>query len=123
VSVGNDPSKLPPWCPEGYVTTGLHGIGNSYTKLLIKFCFRNASIRANFGARSKRVEQPSLDSLNALLSEAAKLLDQSAGQIRDTGLNPEENIRKIAEALAEIFEVRMQMFQLRPDLTPDYLKK
>jgi hypothetical protein len=69
------------------------------------------------------VEQPSLDSLNALLSEAAKLLDQSAGQIRDTGLNPEENIRKIAEALAEIFEVRMQIFQLRPDLTPDYLKK
>jgi hypothetical protein len=61
--------------------------------------------------------------LNALLSEAAKLLDQSAGQIRDTGLNPEENIRKIAEALAEIFEVRMQIFQLRPDLTPDYLKK
>jgi hypothetical protein len=77
----------------------------------------------NFGARSKLVEQPSLDSLNALLSEAAKLLDQSAGQIRDTGLNPEENIRKIAEALAEIFEVRMQIFQLRPDLTPDYLKK
>jgi hypothetical protein len=69
------------------------------------------------------VEQSSLDSLNALLSEAAKLLDQSAGQIRDTGLNPEENIRKIAEALAEIFEVRMQIFQLRPDLTPDYLKK
>jgi hypothetical protein len=69
------------------------------------------------------VEQPALDSLTALLSEAAKLLDQSAGQIRDTGLNPEENIRKIAEALAEIFEVRMQIFQLRPDLTPDYLKK
>ncbi|HEY3150541.1 MAG TPA: hypothetical protein VGK65_02640 [Candidatus Binatia bacterium] len=69
------------------------------------------------------MEQSSLDSLNALLSEAAKLLDQSAGQIRDTGLNPEENIRKIAEALAEIFEVRMQIFQLRPDLTPDYLKK
>lgn len=69
------------------------------------------------------MEQPSLDSLNALLSEAAKLLDQSAGQIRDTGLNPEEDIRKIAEALAEIFEVRMQIFQLRPDLTPDYLKK
>jgi hypothetical protein len=72
----------------------------------------------NFGARSKLVEQPSLDSLNALLPEAEKLLDQSAGQIRDTGLNPEENIRKIAEALAEIFEVRMQIFQLRPDLTP-----
>ena len=69
------------------------------------------------------MEQPSLDSLNALLSEAAKLLDQSAGQIRDTGLNPEENIRKIAYALAEIFEVRSQIFQLRPDLTPDYLKK
>ena len=77
----------------------------------------------NFGAKSKLVEQPSLDSLNALLSEPAKLLDQSAGQIRDTGLNPEENIRKIAEALAEIFEVQMQIFQLRPDLTPDYLKK
>jgi hypothetical protein len=47
----------------------------------------------------------------------------SAGQIGDTGLNPEENIRKIAEVLAEIFEVRMQIFQLRPGLTPDYLKK
>ena len=69
------------------------------------------------------MEQPSLDSLNALLSEAANLLDKSAGQIRDTGLNPEENIRKIGEALAGIFEVRMQIFQVRPDLTPDYLKK
>jgi hypothetical protein len=69
------------------------------------------------------VEQPSLDSLNALLLEAAKLLDQSSHQIRDTGLNPEENIHRIAEALIKIFEVRMQIYRQRPDLASDYLKK
>jgi hypothetical protein len=69
------------------------------------------------------VGQPSLESLNGLLLEAAKLLDQSSHQIRDSGLNSEENIRRIAEALIKIFEVQMQIYQLRPDLAPDYLKK
>ena len=65
----------------------------------------------------------SLDSLNCLLSDAGKLLDQASSEIRDASLNPEQNIRRIAEALMRIFEVRMQIYEQRPDLSPEYLKK
>ncbi len=65
----------------------------------------------------------SLDSLNDLLTEAARLLDEASSQVRDLQLNPEQNIRKIGEALANISEVRLQVYAQRPDLAPEYLKK
>lgn len=65
----------------------------------------------------------SLDSLNTLLSDAGTLLDQASSEIRDTKLNPEQNIGRIGAALMKIFEVRMEIYQQRPDLSPEYLKK
>jgi len=65
----------------------------------------------------------SLEQLDNLLSQAANLLDQAGSEIRDLQLNSEENLRKVGEALVNIFEIRLQIFKQRPDLTPDYLKK
>lgn len=65
----------------------------------------------------------SLEQLNNLLSQAADLLDEAGNQVRDLQVNSEENLRKIGEALVNIFEIRMQIFKQRPDLTPDYLKE
>ena len=65
---------------------------------------------------------PSLDSLNDLLSRAAKLLDVAAREIRDIPLEPtKENIHRIAEVLTEIFELQRRIYDLRPDLKPPFL--
>jgi hypothetical protein len=65
-----------------------------------------------------------LESINRLLSVAASLADHAAAEIRDAKLEPvRENIERIGKALAEIFEIQHQIYALRPDLTPDYLKQ
>ena len=65
---------------------------------------------------------PTLDSINDLLSEAAKKLDQAAGEIRDAPLEPtKEHIHRIAEALAHIFYIQHQIYEVRPDLKPPHL--
>lgn len=65
---------------------------------------------------------PTLDSINDLLSEAAKKLDQAAGEIRDAPAEPtKEHINRIGEALANIFHIQHQIYELRPDLKPPHL--
>ena len=67
---------------------------------------------------------PTLDSINDLLSDAAKKLDQAAQEIRDAPLEPaKEHIRRIGEALANVFEIQHQIYESRPDLKPAHLKK
>lgn len=63
------------------------------------------------------------ETLNKLLSESAANLDKAAHMIRDLDLSPEANIKKIGEALANIFELQLQIYRLRPDLKPNFLKK
>ena len=65
----------------------------------------------------------SLESLEALLRVAAQNLDLSASMIRDLGLSPDKNIRKVGEALASIFEIQHEIYEIRPELKPDYLKR
>ena len=66
----------------------------------------------------------SLESLNDLLTQAAKLLDAAAEEIRDVPLEPKkENIRRIAAALAEIFAAQRQIYDVRPDLKPALLSE
>jgi hypothetical protein len=65
----------------------------------------------------------SLEYLDYRLSRASRLLDECAKLIRDLELNPQYNITKIAEALTRIFEIRSQIYDQRPDLMPDFLKK
>jgi len=67
---------------------------------------------------------PSLASLNDLLTQAAKLLDVAAGEIRCVPLEPKnENIRRIAAVLMEIFEMQLRIYNLRPDLKPPFLSE
>ena len=65
---------------------------------------------------------PSLDNLNDLLTEAAKLLNNAAEEVRDNKLNKHENIKKIGESLVNIYEIQLEIYKVRPDLTPDILK-
>ena len=63
-----------------------------------------------------------LDNIHAKLIEAAKLLDDAAREMRDgTGMPPEQ-VAKIGAAMAEVMLVRHQIYLLRPDLMPSYLK-
>jgi hypothetical protein len=63
------------------------------------------------------------ESLNVLLAETASRLNRAAGLVGELNLSPADNIKKIAEALANIFEIQHQIYVLRPDLRPDGLKK
>ena len=63
-----------------------------------------------------------LEALYENLNRAARALDRAAGQIRDVPLEPAgENIRRIANILAEIFEIQQQIYPLRPELIPEHL--
>ena len=64
-----------------------------------------------------------LQELNTTLRHAAESLNRAAAQIRDLGMNPDENVRKIGEALTLIFEIQNQVYARRPSLTPKFLKK
>ncbi|MBI5874883.1 MAG: hypothetical protein HZB81_03395 [Deltaproteobacteria bacterium] len=65
---------------------------------------------------------PNIKELNEKLVEASKLLDEAAKLTRDLNLSPETNIRKIAEAMASIFEICHQIYKQHPELAPNELK-
>ena len=65
----------------------------------------------------------SFEELEKLLEDAARLLDQAAKQIRDLDLEPQKNIRRIGEAIILASEIRNEVYGVRPDLTPEYLRK
>jgi hypothetical protein len=67
--------------------------------------------------------RPTLTSINRKLAKAAELLNAAAGDLRDVGFSPRENIPKIASALVEVFEVQHQIYRCEPALAPAYLKK
>ena len=68
--------------------------------------------------------KPSLDSLNKLLTDAANKLDRAAREIRNIPFEPRKQcIQKIAEGLVNIFEIQHKIFESRPDLQPQYLRK
>ena len=63
----------------------------------------------------------SLESINQKLQVAAEKLDQAASEIRDLPLDPTtKNIRRIGEALENIFQIQHKIFRLRPDLQPAF---
>jgi hypothetical protein len=67
-------------------------------------------------------KRPSLRLLDKNLSQAAKLLDVCADQLRDLKLNPSHNIGRIGQALATIFEIQQDIYIHKPQLMPPYLK-
>lgn len=65
-----------------------------------------------------------VESLNSLLNEVTALLDRAAHEIRDVPLQPTgHNIRCIARALTEVFEIQYQICALQPELTPVHLQE
>ena len=63
-----------------------------------------------------------LDTIHNKLLQAAELLDSAAREMRDgTGMPPEQ-VAKVGAAIAEVMLVRHQIYILRPDLMPGYLK-
>lgn len=67
--------------------------------------------------------EPSYDSLDELLTMAASKLDAAASMIRDLSFSSEANVRKLGEALVNIYEIQHDIYKVRPDLRPDFLKK
>ena len=65
----------------------------------------------------------SFDELERLLRDASRMLDQAAKQIRDLGLDPDKNVRRIGEAIVLTSEIRNEVYTCRPDLMPEYLRK
>ena len=63
-----------------------------------------------------------LDNIHTKLIDASRLLDEAAREMRDgTGMPPEQ-VAKVGTAIAEVMLVRHQIYILRPDLMPGYLK-
>lgn len=63
-----------------------------------------------------------LDNIHTKLLQAAELLDGAAREMRDGTGMPPEHVAKIGAAMAEVMLVRHQIYVLRPDLMPSYLK-
>jgi hypothetical protein len=66
----------------------------------------------------------SLETINRLLTVAAKWFDDAAAEIRDAKFVPvRENVEQIGRALVDIFDVQQKIYALRPYLTPDCLNE
>ena len=65
-----------------------------------------------------------LKSLNDTLTAAVKMLDEAATHIRDLPLEPrKENIKRIGKALTLISEVQLKIYEISPELEPDFLRQ
>ena len=65
--------------------------------------------------------RPMLGSLNRQLNHAVRFLEKASWGVRDAGLEPKRNLRKIGRAPAHIFEVQGEIYRQRPDLLPKFL--
>ena len=63
-----------------------------------------------------------IEELNKLLTEAAGKLDKSTRLISELSVGKDVANEKIARALSSIFDIQHELYQMRPDLKPDYLK-
>jgi hypothetical protein len=61
----------------------------------------------------------SAESVHRLLVAASQLLDSAASEMREIGLG--RNVTHIGAALTEIFDIKMALYALRPDLMPAHL--
>ena len=65
----------------------------------------------------------SLEELDKRLRRATRLLDDCAATLRDLDFNAHQNIKRVGDALVQIFAIQDEIYQIRPDLMPDFLKK
>jgi hypothetical protein len=63
-----------------------------------------------------------IESLEALLAEAAQCLDDAAGELRELPqLDAKQNLRRIGTAMNAVWEFRDEVYKLRPDLKPMFV--
>lgn len=66
---------------------------------------------------------PSFENLNKLLNAAVGKLNKAAYEIRNIPFEPrKQHIHKIAEALIIVHDIQKDIYKIRPDLEPEYLK-
>ena len=63
-----------------------------------------------------------LEQLGGKLEAATNLLKESIGLIKTLNLDVPANVKRVAEALANIIELQFQLYHLRPDLAPEYMR-
>jgi len=65
-----------------------------------------------------------LPELERILSECSELLGQAAHAIRESELEDiRENIHRIAYALRNLNEIRLQIYRHNPELQPDFINE
>jgi len=65
-----------------------------------------------------------LPELEKILSECSELLGQAAHAVRESELEDiRENIHRIAYALRNINEIRLQIYRHNPELQPDFINE
>lgn len=67
-------------------------------------------------------QEASLERIAGQLYRASRTLDDCATLIRDLEFNHTQNIRRIANALAEIIEIEMEIWNARPELRPRFVQ-
>ena len=65
-----------------------------------------------------------LPELEKILSECSELLGQAAHAIRESELEDiRDNIHRVAYALRNLNEIRLQIYRHRPDLQPEFINE
>ena len=65
----------------------------------------------------------SFESINRDLTEATSLLNSVANEIRNIDFNKKENLQRIGTALTYIYEIQHDIYAVKPDLKPEFLKE
>ncbi|MGH7884996.1 MAG: hypothetical protein ACRENO_04790 [Thermodesulfobacteriota bacterium] len=73
--------------------------------------------------KKENIIKDKLVELNEMLEDSAKKLDLCSKIINDLGFNSTENLYKIGDSLKNIFLIQHQIFEILPELKPDFLNK
>ena len=66
----------------------------------------------------------SLEHLDLLLGEALESMDQAAGEVREIiAVNQKDCLRRLGRAIAELWEIREEIYGTRPDLKRDFAEE
>ena len=69
----------------------------------------------------KETSEDALTQLDQHLTVATTSLNEAGRILKRTELHYSTNIRRIVEAMASILAVQLEIYELRPDLTPEHL--
>lgn len=64
----------------------------------------------------------SLEELETLLIEVGTKLNQSAYLVRKLKFSEEKNIKNIGLALGKIYDIQEEIYSVKPELKPEFLK-